>query len=133
MPYSYIEFRIESTGQWVTADQRDPDDEDGLRVIGMGRNTLSDGRIGLEILYADIPGNSWNAQRLARFAERAQELIDFRQAITDLPVDDPARISDPARPDFFWDGSDIVARSIIISDVAFSQANGLSFALTRAR
>lgn len=109
-------------------DTSDPPEEIGIRLEGVGKDGF------FEILYADIPGNSWNQNRLNKFAERAQQLIDVRTPLTDPSLtDDPAgpNGSDPARPDFFWDNGDLVARTVIISDVTF---NGqLSFTLTRAR
>ena len=106
----------------------DPPEEIGIRFNGVGKNGF------IEIIYADIPGNSWNPQRLVGFTVKAQEFIDVR-----IPLDDPSLIddpagpngSDPARPDFFWDGGDLVARPIIISDVTFTDV--LNFTLTRAR
>src|SRR5210317_2053738 len=109
MPIQGIQFRRESTQEWVTLEDRDPADEDGLRLLGAGPSGV------LEILYADIPGNSWNANRLAKFEERANQLLTKRQPIASLPDDDPDKTTDPARPDFFWDGSDLVARPVIIS------------------
>ncbi len=109
----------------------DPLVEVGLRLYGVGKDGL------LEVLYQDIPGNSWNPQRIAKFTERAQQLIDVR-----IPLDDPSLVddpagpngADPARPDFFWDSGDLVARSIIISDVSFTEPDGpLNFTITRAR
>jgi len=54
MPISGIEFHRPSTNEWVSAENRDPNDEDGLRLLGAGRSGV------IEILYADIPGGSWN-------------------------------------------------------------------------
>lgn len=113
--------------------------EIGVRFNGVGENGF------FEILYADIPGGSWNQNRLNKFTVTAQEdFIDVR-----IPLDDPSLVDDengpngvdPARPDFFWDtdppNNDLVARSIIISDVSFDDtvppAGHLNFTLTRAR
>lgn len=104
----------------------DGPDEIGIRLNGVGKDGF------VEVLYADIPGNSWNQNRLNKFAERAQELIDVRIPLTDPSlVDDPDALTDPARPDFFHDTGDLVARSVIISDVSFTDR--LNFTLTRAR
>ena len=105
------------------------DVEVGIRLVGVGKDGF------IEILYADIPGNSWNQNRLQKFAERAQQLIDVRIPLTDPSlVDDPDGINgtDPARPDFFWDGGDLVARPVIISNVSYDGTR-LNFTLTRAR
>jgi len=109
-------------------DESDPPEEIGIRFNGVGKDGF------FEAIYADIPGNSWNQNRLDMFTARAQDLIDIR-----IPLDDPSLIddpagpngSDPARPEFFWDGGDLVARPIIISDVTFTDR--LNFTLTRAR
>lgn len=101
------------------------DEEIGIRLNGVGKDGF------FEVLYADIPGQSWNQNRLDKFAERAQVLIDVRIPLADLPTDDPAKTTDPARPDFFHDGNDLVARPIIISNVSFTDR--LNFTLTRAR
>jgi hypothetical protein len=132
MPISKIEFRVESTGQWVTVDQRDPADEDGLRIWGCGKHPSGY----LEVLYENIPGSSWNPQRLAKFAERANQFLEYRIPLTDPSlVDDPAgpNGADPARPDFYWDSGDLVAKAMELSDVTYSAENGLNFTLTRLR
>ena len=133
MPINRIEFHRTSLDEWVTAEFRDPADEDGIRLYGAGEHPSGY----MEIMYADIPGNSWNPQRLAKFQEVAQQRIDFRVARSTLPDDEPTKTVDPARPDYFWDGNDIVARSVIISDLAWSDpatgGSGLTFTLTRAR
>jgi hypothetical protein len=129
MPIRGIEFHKESTDQWVSASDRDPADEDGLRLLGAGSNGV------LTVMYSDIPGNSWNQNRLDKFAERAQQLIDVRIPLTDPSlIDDPAgpNGSDPARPDFFWDSGDLVARSVIIEDVTFVDEQ-LNFTLRKAK
>jgi len=125
MPIHRIEFYNGDTDEWVTGEFR-PTNETGVRLIGVGKTGV------VEIMYADIPGNSWNQNRLNKFAERAQQLIDVRIPLNDPEfVDDPAGIngSDPGRPDFFWDGGDLVARSIIISNVTFTDR--LNFTISR--
>jgi hypothetical protein len=129
MPISRIEFRIESTGEWVGASERDPADEDGLRLIGAGKTGV------LEVLYSDIPGNSWNQNRLNKFTERANQLLEYRIPLTDPSLaDDPAgpNGSDPARPDFYWDNGDLVSRSVVVSEPTFIDGV-LNFVVTDAR
>lgn len=48
-----------------------------------------------------------------------QASIDHRILRTDMPFDDPAIISDPSRPDFFWDGDNLVARAVIVESVVW--------------
>ena len=98
-----------------------------VRLNGVGKNGF------IQVFYADIPGNSWNQNRLKKFVEKAQELIDVRIPLDDPSlIDDPDAITDPDRPDFFHDGGDLVSRSVIISDVTFDGIK-LRFRLTRAR
>jgi hypothetical protein len=106
-------------------DAADPPEEIGIRIDGVGKDGF------FEALYADIPGNSWNQNRLNKFTARAQDLIDVRIPLSSLPADDPDKTIDPGRPDFFHDGGDLVARSVIISDVSFTDR--LNFTITRAR
>ena len=107
-------------------DTADPPEEIGIRLNGVGKDGF------METLYADIPGNSWNQNRLNKFTQRAQDLIDVRIPLSDPSlVDDPDALVDPARPDFFHDSGDLVSRSVIISDVTFTDR--LNFTLTRAR
>ena len=112
-------------------DTSDPPVEIGIRLNGVGKDGF------MEVIYDDIPGNSWNQNRLNMFTARAQDMIDVR-----IPLDsdefkeegvtvDPDALTDPARPDFFWDSGDLVARSVIISDATFTDR--LNFTLTRAR
>ncbi len=51
--------------------------------------------------------------------QELQEEWDHRVARSRMPQDDPAVISDPRRPDFFWDGDDLVARSVIVESVTW--------------
>ena len=113
-------------------DASDPPVEIGIRLNGVGKDGF------MEVIYDDIPGNSWNQNRLNMFTARAQDLIDVRIPLDDPQfqdevgtVIDPAALVDPARPDFFWDSGDLVSRSVIISDVSFTDV--LNFTLTRAR
>jgi hypothetical protein len=112
-------------------DTSDPPEEVGIRLNGVGKDGF------MEILYVDIPGNSWNKNRLKLFTGRAQDMIDVRiplddpQFMEDGVVVDPDALVDPARPDFFWDSGDLVARPVIISDVTFTDV--LNFVIRRAR
>lgn len=127
MPISGIEFHKESTGEWIDASERDPADEDGLRLRGAGH----DGTGYLTVMYADIPGNSWNQNRLDLFVTRANELLTKRQPIADLPADDPDKTTDPNNyPWLYWDGGDLCSRTIEVSNATFIDST-LSFTITR--
>ena len=127
MPISRIEFRKESTQEWVGVDQRDPADEDGLRLIGAGSTGI------LEVMYADIPGNSWNQNRLDLFVARANDLLVTRIPLADLPADDPDKTTDPDDyPWLYWDGGDLCSRTIEVSNATFVD-NQLNFTVSRVR
>lgn len=133
MPIGRIEFYDGDAGQWVVGQR--PTNETGIKFVGVGQYGT------IEVMYADIPGGSWNQNRLNKFMQRAQDEIDVRIRLDDDVfkeegvVVDPDALTDPARPDFFWDGTPpngyLVSRSIIISNVTFTDR--LNFTLTRAR
>ncbi|MHA2404481.1 MAG: hypothetical protein ACXADH_15895 [Candidatus Kariarchaeaceae archaeon] len=114
MCYNRLEFLKESTSLWVGVSDRDPTDELGIRIYGLGKTGL------LEVLYANIPGGSWNAQRLKKFQDRVQDEMDDRVPLADLPVDDPDKTTDPALPNLFWDSGDLVSREYIILNLTWS-------------
>jgi len=95
-------------------DGSNPPVEIGIRINGVGKDGF------IQVLYSEIPGNSWNQQRLNRFRDQGQLLIDERTLRTDLDPDDPARLADPALPNWFWDGTDIVARPYLLGTVTFT-------------
>ena len=129
MPISGIEFHKVSTNEWVDALERDPADEDGLRLRGAGH----DGTGYLTVMYVDIPGSSWNPQRLAGFVAKANELLTLRIPLADLPADDPDKTTDPNDyPWLYWDGGDLCSRTITISDATFVN-NELNFTVSRVR
>ncbi len=109
----------------------DPLEEVGIRLHGIGKDGM------LEILYQDIPGNSWNSQRLKKLVTQIQDLIDVRTPLADLPIGDPDKTTDPGLPNHFWDSGDLVARSIVIRDAWFDdtvQPNGrLRFTIIDAK
>ena len=117
-----IEFRIESTQEWVPYESRTPQDEDALRILVWWDQPK-------EIVYADIPGNSWNQSRLNLFVARANDLLTFR-----IPLSDPSLVDDPHGPNgtdpndppwFFWDGGDLCSRTMYITGVTYSASTGL--------
>lgn len=124
MPIRGIEFHKESSNEWVTAEFRNSADEDGLRLLGPTGTK--------EIMYGDIPGNSWNQNRLNKFVDRANELLTYRQPLSGLPDDDPDKTTDPDQfPWLYWDGGDLCSRTVEISNATFSQSNGLNFTIAR--
>lgn len=126
MPIQGIEFHKESTGEWVSALDRDPNDEDGLRLLGSPKGTL-------EVMYSDIPGNSWNQNRLNKFVEIANERLTTRIPLASLPADDPDKTTDPNQfPWLYWDGSDLCSRPITVSDASLLDGR-LYFSITDSR
>jgi len=132
MPIGGIEFHKVSTQEWVDASQRDPTDEDGLRLRGAGHDPSGY----LTVMYTDIPGNSWNQNRMNKFMERANQFLEYRIPLTDPWLADdengPNGV-DPARPDFYWDAGDLVSKPVELLDVTYSAQTGLSFTLRRTR
>lgn len=127
MPISKVEFHRQSTDEWVDWIYRDPADEDGLRLIGAGPSGV------LTLMYSDIPGNSWNQNRLNKFVEIAHEFLTKRQSIADLPADDPDKTIDPNNyPWLYWDAGDLCSRTIEISDVTFTDGQ-LNFTVSQVR
>lgn len=129
MPIQGIEFHKASTQEWVSASDRDPADEDGLRLLGAGKTGT------LEVMYADIPGASWNQNRLNKFVEHANQLLQYRIPLTDPSLADdengPNGV-DPGRPDFFWDGGDLVSQSVVVENATFVDGV-LNFTVRRNR
>lgn len=101
----------------------------GIRLHGVsGANR--DGLV--QVLYADVPGGPWTTQRRTAFTVLMQLAIDYRIPLghTDF-VNDPDRLVDPGRPNFFHDGGFLVARSIVISDPIW-HGDHMTFTLRRA-
>lgn len=74
-----------------------------ISIIDDGTVKLSDGRV---FSLSDVPGNGFNANRLARINAAIQARIDLRILRTDLPVDDPDRTINPNNPRMFWSDAD---------------------------
>lgn len=123
MPIHGIEFHKPSTDEWASAEFRDPADEDGLRILSSG---------GIHtIMYDDIPGSSWNQNRLNKFVARANELMTYRQPLSSLPDGDPDKTTDPDNyPWLFWDSGDLCSRTIEVSDATFIDGT-LNFTVKR--
>lgn len=101
MCYDRIECRIGSTQEWVPYENRVPQDEDALRIWGIGSQTS----LYTEFEYGDF-GNpkGWNAQKMADAKVWAQEhVFDRRVRVADLPLNHWAKEADPATNCFFWE------------------------------
>ena len=98
-------------------------EEIGIRLLGTPRGDL-------EFLYADIPGNSWNQNRLDKFVQRANQFLEKRVPISSLPDDDPDKFTDPATPRMFWDGNDLVTMNVEVVSASWG-ADGLEVTVRR--
>ena len=106
MPVHKIEYEGEFPVIWPSADKRV--DLTGVTIVGP-RAAKSD-RIKLAL----------------------QTLLDYRVPRSSMPDDEPTKTADPAQPNFFWDGGDIVARSVIV-EAAVWDGERFSVTLKRAR
>ncbi len=71
--------------------------------------------------------------KIAAFIKQTmQDDIDVRVKRSTMPAEDEARQSNPNRPDFFWNGPDLVSRSVIVEDVVWDGTT-YSATLRRAR
>lgn len=89
-------------------DTSDPPKVIGLHIEGAGNTPI------IETLYSDIPGNPGTPAWVEKFRQNIQDKIDFRIPLSDPSLaEDPDALVDPQREDFFHEGGDLVARSII--------------------
>jgi hypothetical protein len=111
-----VEFRIESTQQWVDWADRDPNDEDAVRIYGFWKGIEYK-----EYLYEDIPGNSWNTNRLNKFRDQAQEEINTVISLSDPDwAGDELILTDPNRLDLYHDGGMLVAQPWTINIIDYT-------------
>lgn len=64
--------------------------------------------------FADLIGAT-DSERAADLQARIQADLDVRIPRSMLTGDDPDKATNPAQPDLFWDGADLVARSVIVT------------------
>lgn len=91
-------------------------------IVGDGSITLNDGRT---FTLDDIPGNSWNKNRIGKLTVAIQAILDDRRLIADLEDIDPDKVHALAGDDawftaryggrMFIDGDGVVSRSTLIS------------------
>ena len=105
------DFRTGAIGVWVSSSDR--------RSVSIAATRSA------------MPGNQRNNLALVAAAVQTalQNALDVRFARSSLPLDDPDLLIDPARPDLFWDGTDLVGRSVLVS----LSWNGTGYALTLTR
>jgi hypothetical protein len=119
MPYKSMEFNIDTVG-WVPSIERD--DYPALDELGIRVNGTPTGSI--EFMYSEVPGASWNQAKLDAAQQIAQDLVDVRTPLTDLPAEHPWRLADPGlgNPDsaVFWDAGDLVFRDFRVTDFVWN-------------
>jgi len=76
-------------------------------------------RITFDIIAMLTDQGGENLKVAALIKAQMQNAIDVRIKRSTMPLEDEARQSNPNRPDFFWDGPDLVARSVIVEDVVW--------------
>lgn len=64
--------------------------------------------------FATLTGST-SVEKAANLTAQIQADLDVRVARNTLPDDDPDKNTDPAQRDLFWDGRDLVARSVLVS------------------
>ena len=91
------DFRTGTFGVWLASNDQ--------RTVNIGT------------IRSAMPANQRNnvAAVVEAVRKALQASLDVRIPRTSLPLDDPDLISDPARPDLFWDGTDIVGRSVLVT------------------
>jgi len=62
-----------------------------------------------------VSGQKTTAKIIAAFETILQAELDTRIPRSSLPDDEDTKFTDPAQPNFFWDGDDLVARSETIT------------------
>ena len=95
-------------------DTADPPVEIGVRFDSIGEVGI------FEFLYSDIPGSSWTPPRIAAAQQWVQDNIDVRIDRATLDPNHPyIKNGDPGLSWVFWDGSDVVERLHLFTDLTF--------------
>lgn len=97
------------------------------------------------LVYANLDNPPHTPKAAAVVVNQFQAFLDERTSLTSplLPVDDPARGSNPAQDDFFWGTTDGEARDTVLDgathliaracEVCSADWDGTTFGLTIAR
>jgi hypothetical protein len=136
MSLSRWECRRQSTGIWYPARQRDPLDEDAIRIFGVGNDPS-----GVAYFFYEDWGNpsGWNAQKTEAARVYVQEnILDRRTLVSELPNDSPYKDADPGLNTVFWqlwtppNGVEdlyLVERSSYMEMLDYDRDRGLMFAV----
>ena len=122
MPYSRLEDHTDGGGNFT-----------GLTIHGCSTN---DGSGSATVMYADIPGREGSNVWRGKFAQAFQDQIDVRTQLSGGEWDnDPwgTNGEDPNREDAFWEGNELVCRSILIVEALWdSGISKASLSIRRA-
>ena len=89
-----------------------------VELIPGGVRVYTDTQTLFEGKSRDYPGE--RPEKIAAMKTELQDFLDTRQPRSSLPLDDPDKIADPGRADLFWDGTDLVGRGVIVTDVTIT-------------
>ena len=86
-------------------------------TIGLWPSADNHRTVNVATVRSSLPGSQRNNATLVAAAvqKSLQDLFDVRIPRASLPLDDPDLLSDPARPNLFWDGTDLVGRSVKVT------------------
>ena len=74
----------------------------------------------LTLYYNTLPNPKGQKQLIIQ--STFQDFFDVRQPISGLPLDDPDLTTDPNRKSLFYDGTDLVGRSVKVAKVVWENA-----------
>jgi len=111
MPYQRLENHTDGGGNFT-----------GITLHGVSAN---DGTGQVTVMYDEIPGQPGGVGWLNKFPVAFQDKLDERIKLNDpvLEVDEwgPSG-EDPNREDAFWEGGDLVTRSVVIVEAFWNSA-----------
>lgn len=103
MPYQRLENHVDGDGNFT-----------GITLHGVSAN---DGTGKVTVMYDEIPGQFGNNAWLNKFPQAFQDKLDERIKLNDSEIEfdewGPSG-EDPNREDTFWEGGDLVSRSVVV-------------------
>jgi len=137
--YSRLEFRIASTGLWVPVSDRDPLDEDAIKLYGVGPNP--DQVVVFD--YSEVAGPPWNQNKLDAAKKIIQEqYLDGYWLLEELQDNHPWKYTDPGLNSLFWEyrdwgpfvpGTYYIERHSLLFLLTYNTGDGLTIGLSDVR